>query len=151
MPVMRISLRADTPADTRRAIADGAHRALVESLGVPEHDRFQVIQAFPAEAMIMDAGYLGVPRQNVVLVEITLARGRNAEKKATLFAAMANRLARRPEGCAARTWRSPSSRMAARTGRSAMASSSCWTKNFCGSTAGRRRARRRPRYSTGAR
>ena len=72
MPVMRISLRADTPADTQRAIADGVHRAMVDALGLPEADRFQIIERLPAEALIADPGYLGVSRRNVVFVSQAL-------------------------------------------------------------------------------
>jgi phenylpyruvate tautomerase PptA (4-oxalocrotonate tautomerase family) len=92
MPVTRISLRADTPADTQRAIADALHRGLVEGLGVPERDRFQIIERIPADALIADPDYLGVSRRNVVFVQVTLVRGRSAEKKAALFAAFAKHL-----------------------------------------------------------
>src|SRR6185436_11782049 len=92
VPVMRISLRADTPADTQRAIADGVHRAMVDALGLPEADRFQIIERLPAEALIADPGYLGVSRRNVVFVNITLVP-RSPQKKAALFAEIAKRLA----------------------------------------------------------
>src|ERR1041384_7788658 len=92
VPVMRISLRADTPADTQRAIADGVHRAMVDALGLPEADRFQIIERLPAEALIADPGYLGVTRRNVVFVNITLVP-RSPQKKAALFAEIAKRLA----------------------------------------------------------
>ena len=93
MPVMRISLRADTPADTQRAIADGVHRAMVEAIGIPENDRFQIIERLPAEALIADPDYLGVRRQNVVFVNITLVP-RSSEMKAALFAGIAKQLAK---------------------------------------------------------
>ena len=92
MPVMRISLRADTPADTQRAIADGVHRGMVEALGIPEADRFQIIDRLPPEALIADPGYLGVSRRNVVFVNIMLVP-RSPEKKTALFAAIAKHLA----------------------------------------------------------
>jgi phenylpyruvate tautomerase PptA (4-oxalocrotonate tautomerase family) len=94
MPLMRIALRADTPADKQRAIADAVHRGLVEGFGIPEADRFQIIEQFPAEALIADPGYLGVNRQNVVFVNIAIARGRSSEKKGALFAAIARHLAK---------------------------------------------------------
>jgi phenylpyruvate tautomerase PptA (4-oxalocrotonate tautomerase family) len=93
MPLMRISLRADTPADTQRAIADGVHRALVEAIGIPERDRFQIIDRLPADGLIADPQFLGGPRENVVYVQIALVRGRSTDKKAALFAAIADRLA----------------------------------------------------------
>jgi phenylpyruvate tautomerase PptA (4-oxalocrotonate tautomerase family) len=94
MPLMRISLRADTPADTQRAIADGVHRALVDAIGTPHADRFQIIERLAADALIADPEYLGVRRQNVVFVHIVLARGRSAEKKAALFSGIAKELAK---------------------------------------------------------
>src|ERR1051325_1186012 len=80
VPVMRISLRADTPADTQRAIADGVHRAMVDALGLPEADRFQIIERLPAEALIADPGYLGVGLRNVGVVNITLVPRRPREE-----------------------------------------------------------------------
>ncbi|HWC80041.1 MAG TPA: tautomerase family protein [Pseudonocardiaceae bacterium] len=90
MPLVRISMRADTPA--QRAIADGVHQGMVDAIGIPAGDRFQVIEALPADSLIADPDYLGVARQNVVIVQITLARGRSAELKGTLFAAIADNL-----------------------------------------------------------
>jgi phenylpyruvate tautomerase PptA (4-oxalocrotonate tautomerase family) len=92
MPLTRISLRDDTPADTQRAIADGVYRALIEALGLPQSDRFQIIDRLPAASLIADPHYIGVERRNVVFVEITLVP-RGAEMKAALFAAIANHLA----------------------------------------------------------
>jgi phenylpyruvate tautomerase PptA (4-oxalocrotonate tautomerase family) len=93
MPFVRISLRADLPADTRRAIADGVHRALVDAIGIPERDRFQVVEPLSVHSLIADPQYLGVQRQDVVFVQVTLVRGRSTEKKAALFAAIARELA----------------------------------------------------------
>jgi phenylpyruvate tautomerase PptA (4-oxalocrotonate tautomerase family) len=93
MPLVRITLRDDTPSDTRRAIADGVHRAMVAAIGIPDGDRFQVLDARPADSIIADPGYLGVDRQNVVFVQITLVRGRSAEKKQALYRAVADELA----------------------------------------------------------
>ncbi|MFY9779968.1 MAG: tautomerase family protein [Candidatus Baltobacteraceae bacterium] len=89
---MRISLRVDTPAETQRTIADGVQRAMVDALGIPESDRFQIIDQRPAEALIASPEYLGVSRQNVVFVQITLVHGRSPEMKAALFAGIVKHL-----------------------------------------------------------
>ncbi len=47
MPLQRIDLHSGRPAEQRRAIADAVHRALVETIGVPPDDRFQVISEHP--------------------------------------------------------------------------------------------------------
>jgi len=89
MPLVRISLNADLPADTQRAISDGVHQAMVDAIGIPAGDRFQILDQRPAAALIADPDYLDVARQDVVFVQITLARGRTPELKAALFAAIA--------------------------------------------------------------
>src|SRR3954466_9685426 len=92
MPVARITLRAGTPARTQRAIADGVHRAMVEVIGIPEKDRFLIIDERPAEAMMFDPTYLDVRRENVVFVEITLAPGRPTDLKRAFYRAVADKL-----------------------------------------------------------
>ncbi|HWE89196.1 MAG TPA: tautomerase family protein [Pseudonocardiaceae bacterium] len=92
MPLVRISLRAGTSPADQRAIADGVHEAMVSAIGIPAKDRFQIIDERPAESMIFDPSYLGVHRQSVVCVQITLARGRPAELKQSLYRAVADNL-----------------------------------------------------------
>jgi phenylpyruvate tautomerase PptA (4-oxalocrotonate tautomerase family) len=92
MPLVRITVRDDTDAATRRAIADGVHRGMVAALGIPPNDRFQIIDQRPAESIIADPEYLGVDRHNIVIIEITLARGRNLEKKQALYSTVADEL-----------------------------------------------------------
>jgi phenylpyruvate tautomerase PptA (4-oxalocrotonate tautomerase family) len=92
MPLVRITLRDDTSADTQQAIAAGVHRAMVATIGIPAGDRFQIIDRRPADALIADPEYLGVARENVVFVEITLAKGRTAERKKELYQAVAKQL-----------------------------------------------------------
>src|SRR5271169_4949154 len=82
MPLVRISLLAGKPAQYRRAIGEGIHRAMVETLAVPEHDRFQVITEHGADGFVYDPSYLGINRSDdVVLVQITLSAGRKPTQK----------------------------------------------------------------------
>ena len=49
---------------------------MVETLAVPEHDRFQIITEHEADGLIYDPSYLGINRSDdVVLVQITLSAG----------------------------------------------------------------------------
>ncbi|MCX4744086.1 tautomerase family protein [Kitasatospora sp. NBC_01287] len=89
MPIVRITLSADRPAETRRPIADAVHRALVEVVGIPAGDRFQTIEVLPRDAMIFDPEYLDVARQDVVAIQITLRGGRTPEVKRRLYAHIA--------------------------------------------------------------
>jgi 4-oxalocrotonate tautomerase len=98
MPLVRISLREGKSETYRRALADGIHRAMVETISVPPLDRFQVITEHPAESLIYDPAYLGIVRSDgVVFVQITLNAGRSTEQKRALYARMAELLGVNPE------------------------------------------------------
>ena len=97
MPLVRISLRAGKSPEYRRAIADGIHRAMVETLAAPEHDRFQVVTEHNADGLIYDPTYLGIQRSDdVVLVQITLSAGRKPPQKRDFIARAAALLADNP-------------------------------------------------------
>jgi 4-oxalocrotonate tautomerase len=89
MPLQRIDLVAGRSAGARRAIADAVHRALVEAVGVPEKDRFQIVSEHRPGEMIVAPEYLGVTHENPVLVQVTLNAGRSLEQKQRLYARMA--------------------------------------------------------------
>jgi len=97
MPLVRIDLRAGKSAEYRKALGDGVHRAMIDALAIPPDDHFQVITEHPAEGLIYDAHYLGIPRtENVVFVQITLSAGRKPQQKRRLFKRMAEILAESP-------------------------------------------------------
>ena len=97
MPLVRLALRAGKSAEYRRAIGDGIHRAMTETLAVPEHDRFQIITEHDADGLVYDPGYLGIDRSDdVVLVQITLSMGRKPKQKRDFFARAAELLAQDP-------------------------------------------------------
>ena len=97
MPFVRIFLREGKSADYRRAIADGVHQAMVETINVPEADRFQALTTHDAESLIYDSAYLDIPRtDDVVFIQITLNTGRTVQQKRALYARIAALLAERP-------------------------------------------------------
>ena len=97
MPSVRISLRQGTSPEYRKAIADGVHRAMVESITIPPGDRFQVVTEHTADGLIYDASYLGVERSDrVVFVQITMSTGRKPQQKRALFRRMAEILKESP-------------------------------------------------------
>jgi hypothetical protein len=70
---------------------------MIETLAVPEHDRFQIITEHDADGLVYDANYLGIDRtDDVVLVQITLSGGRKPAQKRDFFARAAELLARDP-------------------------------------------------------
>ena len=97
MPFVRIELRAGKPEEYRKALGDGVHRAMVEALGVPADDRFQVITEHPASGLIYDPQYLGIRRSdNVVFVQITLSAGRKPQQKRKFYKRVTELLAESP-------------------------------------------------------
>ena len=93
MPFVRISLLVGKSDSQVRAIADGIHQAMMDTIDVPLADRFQLIHEVPDGRLIADPSYLGVARSaDVVYIEITLHRGRSDEKKQALHRRIAELL-----------------------------------------------------------
>jgi 4-oxalocrotonate tautomerase len=89
MPLVRIELRRGHDADFRAAVADVVHSALVEVMGVPVGDRFQVVTEH-AGGLIISQEYLGIAHtDDVVLVQVCLNEGRTVEQKRAFYAAVA--------------------------------------------------------------
>lgn len=86
MPLVRISLRDGRSPEHRRAIADAVHRAMVETIGVPADDRFQIVTEHGPDGLVYPPDYLGLTHTDeLVLVQITLSEGRGVELKRSLY------------------------------------------------------------------
>jgi|SRR5271163_3354178 len=93
MPLVRISLVEGKTPEYRKAIGDGVHQAMVEALGAPADDRFQVITEHPLGGMVYDPQYLGIHRDDgVVFVQITLSAGRKPMQKRKFYKRVAELL-----------------------------------------------------------
>ena len=91
MPFVRIFLKERTQQE-RRAIANTVHEAMVEALGVPEGDRFQVVSSH-GEDLVYDRSYLGMNRTDgIVFIQVFLAQGRTVGQKKRLFRALSDKL-----------------------------------------------------------
>ena len=94
MPLVRISLIKGRTPEFRRRVGDAVHRALVETAGVPERDRFQLVTEHELGDLVYDRDYLGIKRTDgIVIVQITLSLGRTAAQKRALFRRIAEHLA----------------------------------------------------------
>ena len=97
MPLVRIDLLQGTPPEYRKSVGDGVHQAMVESLAVPEGDRFQVITEHPPDQIIFSRNYLGGSHsEKIVFIQITLSAGRRPQQKRKLFRRIAELLAASP-------------------------------------------------------
>jgi 4-oxalocrotonate tautomerase len=91
VPLQRISIVSGKDFAYRQAIADGVHRALVETLDVPADDRFQILTEHAAGGIVCAPRYLGIDHGRApVFVQITLNRGRSLTKKRAFYARLAD-------------------------------------------------------------
>ncbi|MGW3861363.1 tautomerase family protein [Streptomyces sp. NPDC005047] len=86
MPFVRIDAHG-TDADRLDALGRAVHDALVETLGIPHDDRFQVLTGHDGgRGTLRYDDYLGVHRdEGIVFVAITLRAGRTSERKQALY------------------------------------------------------------------
>jgi phenylpyruvate tautomerase PptA (4-oxalocrotonate tautomerase family) len=97
MPLVRIDLRQGKTPEYRRKIGEMVYRAMLETIKMPEHDRFQVITDHPEDRLIYDPSYLGINRtDDIVFIEITLNAGRTLEQKKALYARVVELLGKEP-------------------------------------------------------
>lgn len=97
MPLVRIALRRGKSAAYIAALRNGIYRAMREAFDVPENDRFILVSQHEAEEFDYDAGYLGINRDDdLVMVQIACNNTRTTEKKQAFYKRMAELLAEEP-------------------------------------------------------
>jgi 4-oxalocrotonate tautomerase len=89
MPLVRIDLVKGKSETYRQAIGEAVYQALL-SIGVPEDDRFQVINEHEPANLIFAKSYLGVEHtDDLAIIQITFNEGRTTAQKQALFKAIA--------------------------------------------------------------
>jgi len=95
MPLVEITLRKGHTPEYVRSVAGAVHEALVAEGNVPPDDRFQIVHQVDHDSLIAHPSYGGVTRtDDLVIIKITLNRGRTVEIKQKLYAEIARRLGR---------------------------------------------------------
>jgi phenylpyruvate tautomerase PptA (4-oxalocrotonate tautomerase family) len=93
---VRVDLVRGKPAAYRGEIGAAIYDAMIETLGVPLDDRFQVITEHPRENFVFDPGYLGITRtEDCVFIQVTLNNGRTVDVKRAFYRAVADGLHQR--------------------------------------------------------
>lgn len=93
MPLVRIDVPASRSAAELRALGDSVHRAMVETLGAPADDKFQVVTGHAPGELNVTPSYLGIAHgEGVVVVQITLNQGRSVEQKRAFYRRLADDL-----------------------------------------------------------
>ena len=93
MPFIRTHLPQDTSAADQQGIVEGVHQALIDSIGMPPDELFNMVMPYAPGQFWCSPSFNGGKRSDrVVVVEITLRRGRSDAMKRALYAAIAANL-----------------------------------------------------------
>ena len=95
MPLVRIDLMKKPDASFGQRVGQVVYESMKSSIGVPDHDNFQVITEHDAQHLIFDRSYLGIERTpGIVVIQIALNEGRTLEQKKLLYKTIAEGLER---------------------------------------------------------
>jgi len=93
MPLVRISLMKGKPDGFGEDVGRIVYEVMVDTIGVPQGDRFQVITEHGRSGLVYDPGYLGIARgDGIVVIQATISEGRSVEQKKALYRRVAERL-----------------------------------------------------------
>ena len=94
MPFIRVAVKKATAKVQKQAIVDGIHQALVESINMPTDELFNLISEYDEDNFFYDRRFNGIARSdNLLVIEITMRRGRSDGMKKMLYAKIAENLA----------------------------------------------------------
>jgi phenylpyruvate tautomerase PptA (4-oxalocrotonate tautomerase family) len=85
VPLIVVDLIVGRSAEQIGALLDGVHDAVVEALGVPVRDRYQIVHEHEASRMVVQDTGLDIERSpDVVVIQVT-SRPRSREQKVALY------------------------------------------------------------------
>lgn len=93
MPLVRIDLLEGNTAEFKSQLGELVYESMLETIGIPEEDKFVVVNDLKAEELIFSTNYLGVDRTDgIVIIQITMNEGRTTEVKKALYKTVADKL-----------------------------------------------------------
>jgi 4-oxalocrotonate tautomerase len=92
MPLVRIDLSNDAPAELARTVSDAVYRAMVEIANVPLHDKFQIITRHDIDELVYpNEGYLGMKySRDIIFIQVTWVAGRATDVKKRFYQKIAD-------------------------------------------------------------
>jgi 4-oxalocrotonate tautomerase len=103
MPLLRIDLPQSIDAGRAQRIGEVVSKGMIESICVPNGDKFQVIARHSPEGRSLTSEHLGIHYSNdVFLLQITLKQGRTVELKKVFYRRVAKTSL--SGGYASKTW-----------------------------------------------
>jgi len=93
MPFVRTAMPKGTEQSRKLRIVQGIHEALVEGIGMPKDELFNLVTEYGDGEFFYDRSFNGIARsENLIVVEITMRRGRSDAMKRDLYAAITRNL-----------------------------------------------------------
>ena len=93
MPFVRTALPKGTEQSQKLRIVQGIHEALIEAIGMPKDELFNLVSEYGDGEFFYDRSFNGIARSDkLIVVEITMRRGRSDAMKRALYAAIARNL-----------------------------------------------------------
>ena len=94
MPLVRIDLNKNAPAERVRIASEAVYRAMIEVANVPMHDKFQVVSRHESDEIIYPPeGYLGMHYSpDLMIIQITWVAGRSVDIKKRFFRSIADEI-----------------------------------------------------------
>ena len=92
MPLVKIEILKGYSEEYKKAILDAVHDALVESIKIPDDDRFQRLYELEKENFEFPPN----KSEHVTLIEITMFPGRSFDAKKALYQKIVDKLAKNP-------------------------------------------------------
>jgi phenylpyruvate tautomerase PptA (4-oxalocrotonate tautomerase family) len=92
MPMTHVSMRSGQPAQLRTAVVKGIHESLHEALGVHPEAFFMTITEHEEANFLANMTFPFERSPNLLLIQITLTAGRNAEDKQRFYEHLVSQL-----------------------------------------------------------
>lgn len=93
MPLVRIDLLEGKTAEFKSQLGELVYESMLETIGIPEEDKFVIVNDLKAEELIFSTNYLGVDRTDgIVIIQITMNEGCTTEVKKALYKMVADNL-----------------------------------------------------------
>lgn len=93
MPLVRIDLLEGKTAEFKSQLGELVYESMLETIGIPEEDKFVVVNDLKDEELIFSNNYLGIDRTDgIVIIQITMNEGRTTEVKKALYKTVADKL-----------------------------------------------------------
>lgn len=93
MPLVRIDLLEGKTAAFKTQLGELVYESMLKTIGIPEEDKFVVVNDLKAEELLFSTNYLGVDRTDgIVIIQITMNEGRTTQVKKALYKTVADKL-----------------------------------------------------------